>query len=73
MKQLEIYKMVKNKPPNLKKTCIFTNIFTSLKWSQTACNECVKNFFMINTHTHNHFTALLDFVRDYLGESAPER
>jgi len=23
-------------------------------------------------HTHNHFTALLDFVRDYPGELAPE-
>jgi len=22
---------------------------------------------------HNHFTALLDSVRDYLGEPAPER
>jgi len=27
----------------------------------------------MHTHTHNHFTALLDFVRDYLGEPAPER
>jgi len=27
----------------------------------------------INTHTHNHFTALLDFVRDYPSEPAPER
>jgi len=25
------------------------------------------------THTHNRFTALLDFVEDYLGEPAPER
>jgi len=25
------------------------------------------------THTHNHFTALFDFVRDYPGEPAPER
>jgi len=24
-------------------------------------------------HTHNHFTALLDSVKDYLGEPAPER
>jgi len=24
-------------------------------------------------HTHNHFTALLDFFRDYPGEPAPER
>jgi len=23
--------------------------------------------------THNHFTALLDFVQDYPGEPAPER
>jgi len=26
-----------------------------------------------HTHTHNCFTALLDSVRDYPGESAPER
>ena len=27
-----------------------------------------------NTHvTHNHFTALLDFVRDYPDEPTPER
>jgi len=25
------------------------------------------------THTHNHFMALFDFVQDYLGELAPER
>jgi len=24
-------------------------------------------------HTHNRFTSLLDFVRDYMGEPAPER
>ena len=24
-------------------------------------------------HTHNHFMALLDFVRDYPGEPTPER
>jgi len=28
---------------------------------------------VIHTHIHNHFTALLDFVRDYLGEPTPER
>jgi len=26
-----------------------------------------------HTHTHTLFMALLDFVRDYLGELAPER
>jgi len=26
-----------------------------------------------NTHTHNHFTALLEYVRDHLGEQVPER
>jgi len=25
------------------------------------------------SHTHNHFTALLDFVRDYTVEPATER
>jgi len=32
--------------------------------------HCCNN---IHTHTNNHFTALLDFVWDYLGEQAPER
>jgi len=26
-----------------------------------------------NTHTHNRFTALLEHVRDHLGEQVPER
>jgi len=26
-----------------------------------------------HTHMHKHFTALLDFLRDYPGEPAPER
>ena len=25
-----------------------------------------------HTHSHNNFTALLDFVQDYAGELAPE-
>jgi len=28
---------------------------------------------MEHTHTHNCFTALLESVRDYLGEQVPER
>jgi len=27
----------------------------------------------VNTHTHNRFTALLEYVRDYPGEQVPER
>jgi len=26
-----------------------------------------------HTHTHNHFTALLEYVRDHPGEQVPER
>jgi len=29
--------------------------------------------FVTKVNTHNRFTAVLDFVRDYLGEPAPER
>jgi len=32
-----------------------------------VCCRCM------HTHTHNSFTALLDFVRDYPGEPTPER
>jgi len=28
---------------------------------------------ILDTHTHNHFMALLDFVRDFPAEPAPER
>ena len=28
---------------------------------------------LIHTHTHNHFTALLEYVRDHPGEQVPER
>ena len=28
---------------------------------------------LTHTHTYNHFTALLEFVRDYPGEQVPER
>jgi len=27
---------------------------------------------LIHTHTHNHFTTLLDYVQDYPGEPAPK-
>jgi len=37
----------------------------------------MQNVFMVllqaHTHTHNRFTALLDFVQNYPGEPAPER
>jgi len=28
---------------------------------------------LARTRTHNHFTAFLDYIWDYLGEPAPER
>ena len=28
---------------------------------------------LLTTHTHNHFTALLEYVRDHPGEQVPER
>jgi len=30
-------------------------------------------YFYHSSHTHNRFTAVLDFVRDYPGKLAPER
>jgi len=33
----------------------------------------VKRNIIIMAHTHNRFTALLEFVWDYLGEQVPER
>ena len=37
------------------------------------CNFAHKLWMQWHKHTHNRFTALLDFVRDYPGELAPER
>jgi len=36
-------------------------------------NACMHAHTHICMHTHNRFTALLDFVRDYVGEPAPEK
>jgi len=38
-------------------------------------NILKKNTLSVHTHTHTHnrFTALLESVRDYLGEQVPER
>jgi len=33
----------------------------------------IKNAFSTNTHTHNRFTALLEYVRDHPGGQVPER
>jgi len=35
--------------------------------------ECYTHNVLQAIYTHNHFTALLDFVRDYLGDLTPER
>ena len=31
----------------------------------------IARFFVTDTHTHNRFTALLDFIQYYLGELVP--
>jgi len=36
-------------------------------------SSCVPFRAWIHTHTHNRFTALFDFVRDYPGKPKPER
>jgi len=36
-------------------------------------NEWIGNVQNRDTHTHNRFTALLEFVRDHPGEQVPER
>jgi len=40
-------------------------VYNVLQW----CQERTKP--LLQEHTHNHFTTLLDFVRDYLSEPAP--
>jgi len=45
--------------------------YSHFAWTQKNC--WTKNGPFWTKHTHNRFTALLDFVRDYLGEPAPER
>jgi len=41
--------------------------------AQQAAGEQKYKKNMTHTLTHNRFTALLDFVREYLGKPAPER
>jgi len=36
-------------------------------------NNSYPKFLLWNEHTHNRFTALLEFVRDHPGEQVPER
>ena len=43
--------------------------FTSRFWNFSTFSGSSNN---INTHTHNHFMAFLDFVQDYRGEPTPE-
>jgi len=39
-----------------------------LKKERPYCTGC-----KIKDHTHNHFTAVLEYVRDHPGEQVPER
>jgi len=49
-------------------------IFEILVISRHSCIMLVLGYNNhTHTRTHNHFMALLDFVRDYPGELAPER
>jgi len=40
---------------------------------KTQSRKSFKTANMCTQHTHNRFTALLEFVRDYPGEQVPER
>jgi len=42
-----------------------------IKEAKTACINMEQRTYI--TITHNHFMALLDYVRDYPGQPAPER
>jgi len=48
-----------------------THILSRLTWSEDGDN--VSAFIRQHTHTHNRFTALLEYVRDHPGEQVPER
>jgi len=46
--------------------------FGCLSVSHVIMNT-VKYIFILHTHTHNRFTALLENVQDHLVEQVPER
>ena len=54
-------------------------IFLAKGKKQKECASDLNNpnqqneIFQIATHTHNRFTALLEYVRDHPGEQVPER
>ena len=40
---------------------------------RSPASWCTFTHSIAHTHTHNHFTALLEYVRDHPGEQVPER
>ena len=55
--------------------CSSTDINALFSYS-TSINviECIKNVkLLVHTHTHNHFTAGLEYVRVHSGQQVPER
>ena len=59
------------------KLCVQTLLFKSVMDKQTDAHAQPfygpLGFCPEHTQTHSRFTALLEFVRDYLGEQVPER
>ena len=51
----------------------FTAVCTSCFFMLVSSAEPGNGKCSVNTHTHNRFTALLEYVRDYPGEQVPER
>jgi len=51
----------------------FASPYRNLNKYQIFVKYVYLNWMINAKHTHNRFTALLDFVRDYPGEPAPER
>ena len=53
-------------------TCIITSFLLEL-FQQNSKVVHFKLRYVTTVHTHNRFTALLEFVRDHPGEQVPER
>jgi len=47
------------------------SLYSYKYWNVECYNHCMA--LMVNTHTHNRFTAVLEYVRDHPGEQVPER
>ena len=73
-RHMESVAEVPEKASGLRQPRFWIRVFLLLDRLPAKANEpCLPTHTHTHTYTHNCFTSLLDFVRDYQGEPAPEK